>query len=180
MTTPTPTPTVTVRLTIDHELPVTQFDQLHLLFDHLFKMGATIAVDLKDDTAAAPLASNGGGGPRRPRGRPAGNAGTTTQTPPAGAGAGADDLAGGLDDPGTAGAEDDDPLGLAPAGHTPAEAKESAMTTLRNLFNAGHRDLVKAIQSEFGVAKFNDIDPKDGYRLLQMVEKAANKAGMRI
>ena len=151
---------------------MTRFDQLHALFDHLFKMGATVAVDLKEDTTTAPLASNGGGGPRRSRGRPAAGAGTPAQ-PPAGAG----DLAGTFDD--TA-AEDDDPLGLTPSGATPAEAKESAMTTLRNMFNAGHRDAVKAIQNEFGVAKFSDIDPKDGHRLLKMVETAAQKAGMRV
>jgi hypothetical protein len=152
---------------------VTQFDQLHAWLDHLLKMGATVAVDLREDTATAPLASNGGGGPRRSRGRPAAGAGTPAQAPAAGAG----DLAGAFDD--TA-AEDDDPLGLAPSGATAAEAKESAMTTLRNMFNAGHRDAVKAIQNEFGVAKFSDIDPKDGHRLLKMVETAAQKAGMRV
>ena len=78
--------------------------------------------------------------------------------------------------------EDDDPFGggLPTAGRTGKEALEQALSGLRSLFNANHRAVVKEIQAAFGVAQFSDIEPKDGHRLLAMVELAAQHAGMRV
>jgi hypothetical protein len=76
--------------------------------------------------------------------------------------------------------DDDDMFGLPPAGRTGEEAKELALTGLRSLINAGHKDAVKAIQSSFGVARFSDVEPKVGHLLLRAVEDAAQRAGMRV
>jgi hypothetical protein len=184
MSTHEPKITVNVSFRCDYDLPVSQFRALQNVLEGLTDM-ATVTVQVEDATPppASPEPS------KRPRGRPP--AASPLRPPPAQdqplhaeAGNGTDDDF--LIPPGAVAAEatldpdDEDALGLSPAGRTGLEALEQGLGGVRNLFNANHKAVVKEIQTAFGVAKFSDIEPKDGHKLLRLVEAAAQKVGMRV
>jgi len=175
--------TVNVSFQCNYDLPVTQFRALQNVLEGLTNM-ATVTVQVEDVTPspASPEPA------KRPRGRPVAtpSRAAPAQDPPlhAEAGNGVDDDF--LIPPGAVAAEatvdpdDEDALGLSPAGRTGLEALEQALGGVRNLFNANHKAVVKEIQTAFGVAKFSDIEPKDGHKLLRLVEAASQKVGMRV
>lgn len=187
MTTNTPKITITVEFWPNYDKRASQFEPLQTLLSSLAQQDVPVNVQLEDTTPAPASAE-----PKRARGRPRTDANislpVTPTAPPSpsvtvASGNGSDDL---MLPPGGAPADDkddgddDDMFGLPPAGRTGEEAKELALGGLRNLINAGHKDPVKAIQKSFGVARFSDIEARDGHKLLRAVEDASQKAGMRI
>jgi hypothetical protein len=71
-------------------------------------------------------------------------------------------------------------LGLKEPGMTPAEAHNYAMGGIRNAYNAGHKDLVRALSKRLGVSKFDEIPLSEGHALYKEVALLMEKVGMHL
>ena len=114
--------------------------------------------------------------PPRGRGRPRGsnNGGAGGNTAAANSGGLADDLNGPVDP------DDDDALGLSQPSMTAKEALEQGLGRLREIYAKGHRKEVKDLQGKLGIAKFTDVDEKDGHKLFTLVGELETKLGLRV
>jgi hypothetical protein len=90
---------------------------------------------------------------------------------------GAADLAG----PGTNGvdADPEEDLGLTDPSMSPAEAKEAGLVLVREIYAAGKVVEVKALQKEYGVAKFYDVPIEKGHAFHRRVMEVAHATGLR-
>jgi len=78
--------------------------------------------------------------------------------------------------------EGDEEFGLAAAASSlsPEEAREKALGICRNVYNADHREPIRALRKQFGVTKFPDIELENAHEFLRAAEAMAQKVGMRV
>jgi hypothetical protein len=89
-----------------------------------------------------------------------------------------DDVAG----PGPNGQDQDDDLGMTPPDDpsmSPGEARELGLALVREIYAAGKVAEVKALQKEYGIAKFYDVPVEKGHQFYRRVMSVAQAAGLR-
>jgi hypothetical protein len=88
------------------------------------------------------------------------------------------DLAGPVGTNGAAEDQDDD-MGLADPAMSPSEARDQGLAIVREIYAAGKVAEVKALQKEYGVAKFYDVPVEQGHAFHQRVMEVAQSVGLR-
>ena len=77
--------------------------------------------------------------------------------------------------------EGDEEFGLASTSSlSPEEEREKALGICRNVYNADHREPIRALRKQFGVTKFPDIPLEQAHEFLRAAEAMAQKVGMRV
>jgi len=170
-----PTLRVCLNVIFNADLPVTQFEHVSRVIQMLQSIDPNIEIGVT--TQAAPTTrrprqttrTNGGPATGDPPLSPAGVSATEVQTPPGAAIDQAQD-------------EGDEEFGLAATASSlsPEEAREKALGICRNVYNADHREPIRALRKQFGVTKFPDIELENAHEFLRAAEAMAQKVGMRV
>ena len=170
-----PTLRVCLNVIFNADLPVSQFEHVERVIQTLQRLDPNIEIGVT--TQAAPTTrrarqtarTNGGPATGDPPLSPVGASTNEVQTPPDAASDQAQD-------------EGDEEFGLAATASSlsPEEAREKALGICRNVYNADHREPIRALRKQFGVTKFPDIELENAHEFLRAAEAMAQKVGMRV
>jgi hypothetical protein len=164
-----------MNVVFEADLPVSQFEQVDRVIQMLHRIDPNAEIGVS--TQAAPTTrrarqtarTNGGPATGDPPSSSAGVSANEVQTPPDAASDQAQD-------------EGDEEFGLAATASSlsPEEAREKALGICRNVYNADHREPIRALRKQFGVTKFPDIELENAHEFLRAAEAMAQKVGMRV
>ena len=170
-----PTLRVCLNVIFNADLPVTQFEHVERVIQTLQRLDPDTEIGVT--TQAAPTTrrprqtarTNGGPATGDPPLSPADVSASEVQTSPDAASDQAQD-------------EGDEEFGLAATASSlsPEEAREKALGICRNVYNADHREPIRALRKQFGVTKFPDIELENAHEFLRAAEAMAQKVGMRV
>jgi len=168
-----PTLRVCLNVIFNADLPVSQFEHVERVIQTLQRLDPNIEIGVTTQAAPArrprqTARTNGGPATGDPPLSPAGVSAAEVQTPPDAASDQAQD-------------EGDEEFGLASTSSlSPEEEREKALGICRNVYNADHREPIRALRKQFGVTKFPDIPLEQAHEFLRAAEAMAQKVGMRV
>ena len=155
-------------------MPVSQFNEVARVLQAIQNINPDAEIGVT--TQAAPT--------RRPRQTARTNGGPATGDPPSPASVSTSEVQtppdAPIDQAQDEGGDEEFGLSATASSLSPEEAREKALGICRNVYNADHREPIRALRKQFGVTKFPDIELENAHEFLRAAEAMAQKVGMRV